>query len=65
MYYDVAYANIKSINLLDKLLIFFLINKKNPVYVHDMFNILLSKTKITYLDVHIFAYPWNQSFIFG
>ena len=44
MYYDVAYANIKIINLLDKLLNVFCINKINSTFVQNIFNIILSQS---------------------
>ena len=56
MYYDVTYANIKSINLLDKLLTIFCINKLNYTFVQNISNVLFSKLKfllLMYIYIHI------------
>ena len=58
MYYDVAYANIKVINLLDKLLKFFRINKINSSlynYIQYYFVTNISP----YIDVKIQSYFCN------
>ena len=56
MYYDVAYANIKIIKLLDKLLTIVCIDKIKITFVQNIFNIIFVAIINTYIDVKIQSY---------
>ena len=48
-HYAVAYVNITTLDLLDKLLTVLRINKINPTFIRNILNILLLKSKVLLL----------------